>query len=228
MGGARAHVLGLVPELPSSAPDHEVLLVAQPDLLDERPSLPSTWTFRAERAPSPRISSQLKKLAWEQRALPRIAQRWRTDVLLSFGSFVPLRAPCPTVLEAGNALPFTRAYWQVLSREPRLVQVEAHARWALLWASLRAAKRVLTPTRAMRVDLVTRLPDLLKKGDVALGGVAPIFRTRRWRQPANGTIVLGVSKHGINKELDVLVAALPAFPRPCHPSRLSLPRPPPH
>jgi glycosyltransferase involved in cell wall biosynthesis len=213
MGGARAHVIGLVPELASIAPDDEVLLVAQPDLLDELPPLPSTWTFRAERAPSPGISSQLKKLAWEQRALPRIAQRWRTDVLLSFGSFVPLRAPCPTVLEAGNALPFTRAYWQVLSREPRLVQVEAHARWALLWASLRAAKRVLTPTRAMRVDVVTRLPDLLKKVDVALWGVAPIFRSRRWRQPANGRTVLGVSKHGINKEFDVLVAALPALRR---------------
>src|SRR5258708_39883262 len=128
MGGARAHVLGLVPELASIAPDDEVLLIAQPDLLDELPPLPPTWTFRAERAPSPGISSQLKKLAWEQRALPRIAQRLRTDVLLSFGSFVPLRAPCPTVLEAGNALPFTRAYWQGPSPQPRPVPAAAPAR----------------------------------------------------------------------------------------------------
>jgi glycosyltransferase involved in cell wall biosynthesis len=213
MGGARAHVLGLVPELASIAPDDEVLLLAQPDLLDELPAVPPTWTFRSERGPSPGAKSQLKQLAWEQRVLPRIAKRWRADVLLSFGSFVPLRAPCPTVLEAGNALPFTRAYWQVLSREPLLVQVEAHARWALLLASLRAAKRVLTPTRAMRVDVVTRVPELLKKVDVALWGVAPIFRTRRWSQPANGRTVLGVSKHGINKEFDVLVAALPALRR---------------
>ena len=213
MGGARAHVLGLVPELASIAPDDEVLLIAQPDLLDELSPLPPTWTFRAERAPSPGITSQLKQLAWEQRALPRIARRWRADVLLSFGSFVPLRAPCPTVLEAGNALPFTRAYWQVLSREPLLVQVEAHARWALLLASLRAANRVLTPTRAMRVDVVTRVPDLLKKVDVALWGVAPIFRTRRWSRPTSDMTILGVSKHGINKEFDVLVAALPALRR---------------
>jgi glycosyltransferase involved in cell wall biosynthesis len=213
MGGARAHVLGLVPELATIAPDDDVLLVAQPDLLDELPPLPAAWTFRAERAPLPGIKSQLKQLAWEQRGLPRIATRWRADVLLSFGSFVPLRAPCPTVLEAGNALPFTRAYWQVLSREPLLARVEAHARWALLLASLRAATRVLTPTRAMRVDVVTRVPDLLKKVDVALWGVAPIFRTLRWSQPANDTTILGVSKHGINKEFDVLVAALPALRR---------------
>ena len=157
MGGARAHVLGLVPELASMAPDDDVLLIAQPDLLDELPPVPPTWTFRAERAPLPGIKSQLKQLVWEQRVLPRIARRWRADVLLSFGSFVPLRPPCPTVLEAGNALPFTRAYWQVLSRESLLVQLEAQARWTLLQASLRAARRVLTPTRAMRVDVVTRV-----------------------------------------------------------------------
>jgi len=213
MGGARAHVLGLVPELASMAPDDDVLLIAQPDLLDELPPLPPTWTLRAERAPLPGVKFQLRQLAWEQRALPRIARRWRADVLLSFGSFVPLRSLCPTVLEAGNALPFTRAYWQVLTREPLLVQVEAHARWALLLASLRAAKRVLTPTRAMRVDVVTRVPDLLKKVDVALWGVAPIFRSLRWSQPSGALAILGVSKHGINKEFDVLVAALPALRR---------------
>jgi glycosyltransferase involved in cell wall biosynthesis len=212
MGGARAHVLGVVPELASRAPEDDVLLIAQPDLLDELPALPPTWTCRAEHTPLPGIRFQLRQLAWEQLRLPRIAERWRADVLLSFGSFVPLRAPCPTVLEAGNALPFTRAYWQVLTREPVQAQVEAHARWALLLASLRTAKRVLTPTRAMRVDVVTRVPDLLRKVDVALWGVAPIFRTLRWSQPP-GDVILGVSKHGINKEFDVLVAALPALRR---------------
>jgi glycosyltransferase involved in cell wall biosynthesis len=213
MGGARAHVLGLVPELASIAPDDEVLLIAQPDLLGELPSLPSTWMLRAQRAESRGgLQFQLGQLAWEQRGLPRIARRWRADVLLSFGSFVPLRAPCPTVLEAGNALTFTQAYWPVLRREPALVQVEAHARWALLRASLRAATRVLTPTRAMRLDVVTRLPDLLNKVDVALWGVAPIFHQLRWSPPP-GEVILGVSKHGINKEFDVLVAALPALRR---------------
>ena len=214
MGGARAHVLGLVPELAACAPDDEVLLIAQPDLLRELPPLPATWALRAEHtSPQGGLKVQLGQLAWEQRGLTHIAARWRADVLLSFGSFVPLRAPCPTVLEAGNALPFTAAYWRVLGREPWLVQVEAHARWALLRASLRAAKRVLTPTRAMRLDVVTRLPGLLEKIDVALWGVAPIFRTLRWRQRPADLTILGVSKHGINKEFDVLVAALPALRR---------------
>jgi alpha-1,3-rhamnosyl/mannosyltransferase len=115
------------------------------------------------------------------------------------------------VLEAGNALPFTRAYWQVLGREPIRVQLEEQARWLLLRASLRAAARVLTPTRAMRQDVVTSLPDLLNRVDVGLWGVADVFRQTRWSDPGSEVgedVVLGVSKHGINKEFDVLVRAL--------------------
>jgi glycosyltransferase involved in cell wall biosynthesis len=209
MGGARAHVLGLVPELAAIAPDDEVCLIAHPDLIAELPKLPDEWTLQVNRGES---KSFLSRLAWEQRVLPRIAELWRADVLLSFGSFVPLRAPCATVLEAGNALPFTRAYWQVLNREPIRVQLEDRARWILLRASLRAAERVLAPTRAMRQDVVTRMPDLLPKVDVALWGVAPVFRAARWTEP-QGDLVLGVSKHGINKEFDVLIAALPHLHR---------------
>jgi glycosyltransferase involved in cell wall biosynthesis len=218
MGGARAHVLGLVPELAAVAPDDHGLLIAQPDLIDELPTMPHNWSARPERAQE---RGFVGRLAWEQRVLPRIAARWRADVLLSFGSFVPLRSPVPTVLEAGNALPFTRAYWHVLQRESLRLQLEEQARWLLLRASLRAAARVLTPTRAMRQDVVTSMPELLDKVDVALWGVAPIFRSRRWSN-APTDVVLGVSKHGINKEFDVLVAALPHVRRRWHGVRLVL------
>lgn len=204
MGGARAHVLGLVPELAMLDPNDAGLLIAQPDLIAELPPLLANWSVRAERA---QRRGFVGRLAWEQRVLPRIARDWRADVLLSFGAFVPLRSPCPTVLEAGNALPFTRAYWHVLGREPARVQLEEQARWLLLRASLRAAARVLTPTRAMRQDVVTSMPDLLDKVDVDLWGVADVFRQTRWSDPGHD-VVLGVSKHGINKEFDVLIRAL--------------------
>ncbi|HEX8967345.1 MAG TPA: glycosyltransferase [Chloroflexota bacterium] len=218
MGGARAHVLGLVPELARLAPADQVLLLAQPDLVAELPELPATWTVRAERA---HRRGFLGRLVWEQRVLPRLAERWHADVLLSFGSFVPLRSGCPSVLEAGNALPFTSAYWGVLEREPLRLRVEERARWRLLRASLHAATRVLVPTRAMRQDVVTRLPRLGPKVDVALWGVAPVFHRLRW-SPPDGDIVLGVSKHGINKEFDVLVSALPRLVRSWSSLRLVL------
>jgi glycosyltransferase involved in cell wall biosynthesis len=203
MGGARAHVLGLVPELARLAPDDEVLLLAQPDLLADLPPLPATWKLRAEQ---PQRRGFLARLAWEQLALPRLANRWRADVLVSFGSFVPLRADCPTVLEAGNALPFTRAYWDALRREPLRLRLSELMRLLLLRASLEAATRILAPTRAMRTDVVSSLPRLAERVDVAVWGVAEVFHAARW-QPG-GQAVLGVSKHGINKEFDVLVAAM--------------------
>jgi glycosyltransferase involved in cell wall biosynthesis len=205
MGGARAHLLGLLPELATIAPDDSVLLLAQPDLISDLPPLPPTWSVHAEQA---HRRGFLGRLAWEQDRLPRVAERWGADVLLSFGSFVPLRCPCPTVLEAGNALPFTRAYWDVLRTESARMRLAEYARWGLLRASLHAAERVLVPTRAMRQDVVLRLPEIGDRVDVALWGVAPVFHAQRWRQPA-GESVLGVSKHGINKEFDVLVGTLP-------------------
>jgi alpha-1,3-rhamnosyl/mannosyltransferase len=204
MGGARAHVLGLVPELARLAPDDQVLLLAQPDLLADLPPLPPTWTLRAEQ---PQQRGFLSRLAWEQLVLPRVANAWRADVLLSFGSFVPLRAGCPTVLEAGNALPFTRAYWQALRAEPPRVRLAELARLLLLRACLDSATRILTPTRAMRTDVVTSLPCLAERVDVAVWGVADVFHAARWQRPP-GQAVLGVSKHGINKEFDVLVEAI--------------------
>jgi glycosyltransferase involved in cell wall biosynthesis len=209
MGGAQAHVLGLTPELAALSPDDAGLLIAQPELIRALPLLPPNWTARAERA---QTRGFVGRLIWEQRVLPRIAQRWGADVVLSFGSFVPLQSSCRSVLEAGNALQFTPAYWRIIRRESVRVQVEEHARWALLRASLRAAARVLVPTHAMRAEVVARLPDLAARVDVALWGVAPIFQQRRWSDPGED-VVLGVSKHGINKEFDVLIATLPGLRR---------------
>jgi glycosyltransferase involved in cell wall biosynthesis len=203
MGGARAHVLGLVPELARLAPDDRVLLLAQPDLLADLPPLPATWKLRPEQ---PQQRGFLARLVWEQLALPRLADRWRADVLVSFGSFVPLRPGCSTVLEAGNALPFTRAYWEALRREPVRLRLAELMRLLLLRASLESATRILAPTRAMRTDVVSSVPSLADRVDVAVWGVSDVFHAARW-QPG-GQAVLGVSKHGINKEFDVLVAAI--------------------
>ncbi len=205
MGGARSHLVGLVPELADLHPESRFLLVAQPDLFDALPPLPDSWEPRSERA---QHRGFVGRLAWEQRSLPSVADAWGADVLLSFGSFVPLRSRVPRVLEAGNALPFTRAYWQLLRRQPARAVAEELTRWLLLQASLRASARVLVPSRSMRQDVVARLPDLADRVDVALWGVADVFHRERWAEPA-GCAVLGVSKHGINKEFDMLVSALP-------------------
>lgn len=203
VGGARTHLMGLVPELAVLAPEDAFLLIAQPGLIDALPRLPANWECRAERAQQ---RGFLGRLRWEQAVLPRTAKEWGADVLLSFGSFVPLQADCARVLEAGNALPFTRAYWLWVAGQSLRVQAEELARWLLLRSSLLASTRVLVPTRAMRQDVVTRVHTLADRVDVVLWGVSDLFRIARWQGPGSG-VILGVSKHGVNKEFDVLVAA---------------------
>jgi glycosyltransferase involved in cell wall biosynthesis len=209
MGGARAHVLGLLPELARLEPRDDYLVLAQPDLLAELPTPPSHWRLVPERA---QARGSLRRLAWEQLALPRLARDWGADVLLSFGSFIPLRASCAAVLEAGNALPFTPAYWRALRNASATTRAEELARWLLLRRSLNAATRILAPTRAMRQDVAACLPKVARRIDVAAWGVAEQFHRRAWEDP-DADVVLGVSKHGINKEFHVLVAALPRLLR---------------
>lgn len=204
MGGARTHLLGMVPELAALAdPADRFLLLAQPDLLSALPALPDAWGLHPERAEQ---RGFVGRLLFEQMGLPRIARQWGADVLISFGSFIPLRIACPTVLEAGNALQFTPAYWRWLRGEEPRVQAGEVARWLLLQASLNASTRVLTPSRSMRHDVILRLPRLASRVDVAFWGVARQFTRTVWAAPGTRTI-LGVSKHGVNKEFDVLVAA---------------------
>jgi glycosyltransferase involved in cell wall biosynthesis len=205
MGGARAHVLGLLPELARLEPTDAYLVIAQPDLLAELPSLPGSWTLQPDRAQERRLAH---RLAWEQLTLPRLGKSWGADVLLSFSSFIPVHASCPAVLEAGNALPFTPAYWRALRSAPAAKRAEELARWLLLRSSLNAAARILAPTRAMRQDVAASLPWVARRIDVAVWGVAEQFHCRRWSDPG-ADVLLGVSKHGINKEFHVLIAALP-------------------
>ena len=67
------------------------------------------------------------------------------------------------------------------------------------------------------------LPDVIDRVDVTLWGVAAAFLSddARWSDPGGATL-LGVSKHGINKEFDVLIAALPRLQRRWHGVRVVL------
>jgi len=88
-----------------------------------------------------------------------------------------------------------------------VVQVEAHARWELRWASLRAANGAQAEAR-MRGDVVTRLPDLLKKVDaMARWASRRSFRKRRWCIRANGRPLWACPRRASTSEFDVLVAA---------------------
>jgi glycosyltransferase involved in cell wall biosynthesis len=114
----------------------------------------------------------------------------------------------PVVLHASNALPFSRVYWDRVSRQSVAAYAAELARWALLDASFRASARLLVPSRSLRQDVLSAFPALASRVDVAPLGVADAFHAARWQPPATPT-VLGLSRHAISKEFDVLVAAAP-------------------
>lgn len=218
MGGARTHVLGLAQTYASTFPDDHVLLVAQPEILRALADLPSTWTPRAEPA---QTRGNVGRFVWEQLVLPRLARQWGADVLLSYGSFVPLRSPCPTVLHASNALPFTPRYWHRLRSYPPATQVGAHLRWSLLRRSLQRATRILTPSRAMCQMIAQTLPTTADRLDVAPLGVGLPFHQARWQPPPSPEI-LAVSLHGVNKEFDILLHAFDRLRRDYPTAKLAL------
>jgi hypothetical protein len=47
MGGARSHLMGLVPELAAIGADDQFLLLAQPELIEALGPLPGNWETRA-------------------------------------------------------------------------------------------------------------------------------------------------------------------------------------
>lgn len=213
MGGARTHLLGLAAAYGARWPADRVLLLAQPEALAALAHLPASWERRPERAQQ---RGELGRMLWEQLALPVVARAWRADVLLSFGSFLPLGASGATVLHASNALPFSSRYRALVAGQARPAQLRERSRWALHRASLSRATRVLVPTRAMQALLTGWNPAYGRKANLAPLGVDAAFHAATWRPPATPS-VLGLSHHGVNKEFDVLVQAL-ALVRSKHPT----------
>jgi len=90
------------------------------------------------------------RLLWEQAVLPWRLRRRKTDVLFCAGNFCPLWTRVPVVLLSANALYFSPRYAKELLRR-------RHWGWALRHAlkgklavwSARAARQVVTPTKAM-------------------------------------------------------------------------------
>ena len=186
MGGARAHVVNLVPELAALAPDDQVLLdrPARPD----RRAAGAAVELDAARASGrrrARFSAASPGSSACCRASPRAGGP--TCCCRSAASCRCGRRARPCSKPA-TPCPSRSAYWQLLEREPPRLQFEEQARWLLLRASLRAASRVLVPTRAMRQDVVTRLPDLLDQSRRrAVGRCAGLSRSVRWQRARRAT-----------------------------------------
>ncbi len=103
------------------------------------------------------LQNRLAHAAWDLWGVARLAARTQADVLVSLLNFGPVRSPVPHVLFQRNPTYFCEDYLRTLSRTGL---IEVAATRALAHAVMRASRRIITPSAAMREMIRNYYPDL--------------------------------------------------------------------
>ena len=132
--------------------------------------------------------SPVYRLVWEQTIWPRIVRQIKPDVLFSSANFGLLRSPVPQLLLMREGGLFDPFYLRYVSPDQGLrVAMNRVLRRRLMLASIRAADRVMTPTRTMKDLLVRWTPE--SAGKIAVNSYGTLEDTfaspgtrRAWRE----------------------------------------------
>jgi len=160
------------------------------------------------------LRGRLAHAAWDQWGVSRVAAREHVDVLVSLLNFGPVRPPVPHVLFQRNPTYFCEYYLRSLTRRQAL---EVAAVRGLAHAAMRGARRIVTPSAAMRDMIRTFYPDLPEERFrvVPHGFGLDVFRTAlALPDPAaaaiersEGTRLLYVSHAASYKGVEILLEA---------------------
>ncbi|MCZ2838603.1 glycosyltransferase family 4 protein [Modestobacter sp. VKM Ac-2985] len=168
-GGVGRYLDGVLPALGER--DVDLLVVAQPhDVAGFARTVPAAEVVAA---PGPAARRPVR-LAWEQSGLPRLARRWRADVLHSPHYTLPLAAPVPVVVTVHDATFFT----------DRAVHSPVKARFFRGATRLagRCAAALIAPSEATRAEVAREADVDPGKIHVAWHGVDDTV----FRPPADG------------------------------------------
>ena len=217
-GGAITYLANLLPELPALEPGDRFLLIAPRDALDRlSPALSSPAVETEAYVHPPR--RQARRLLFDQVSVPRLARRFRADLLFSANGFGTAASGCPEVLLVRNALYFCERL-EERYRELRRSRRTLLLRRAWTRLSIRGAQAVVFPTLAMRdrvsayVGLGGRRTAVLPYGfdrERFFSGERPdpaaLAPTEQWRR-AGRRVLLFVSGYSTHKNFETLVDAL--------------------
>jgi len=161
------------------------------------------------------VANPAAQLVWHTLRVPRLARRERSDAVVSLLNFGPIRTDVPHVVFQRNALPFSGVY---LSRATRRAAARTRLHRALLVRIMRHARRIVTPTAAMR-DLILSacpavpaapfrvIPHAVDLERLAARALPPDLR--RLLDEGDGQArVLYVSHHGPCKNFETLIGAV--------------------
>lgn len=151
MGGAATHLPNFLETAGRRYPDDAFIACVNSEW--RLPALPPNVRLIDVGA----LRNRVAHAAWDQWGIARVAVRERADVLLSLLNFGPIRSPVPHVVLERNPVYFCPFHLATLGRVRAL---EVSAIRALAHAVMRGARRVVTPSAAMREMIRAYCPDL--------------------------------------------------------------------
>ena len=167
-GGAVTYLINLLSELKNSENEEHYLVIAPQETLDVLSDSLSSPFIEAHTYPHPPVR-QLRRIAFDQFEVARLARRFSADVLFSANGFGTYQSPCPEALLVRNGLYFSRLLetrMESIQHSTRSIQLRR------LWSrlSIRGADSVIFPTQAMqkRVGEFVSIPER-KQGVIHYG-----------------------------------------------------------
>jgi glycosyltransferase involved in cell wall biosynthesis len=220
MGGAVTHLQNILDRLPEELPRAHIIVYVPEGTTAALPKRAGV-----EVRPYPYASTQgLRRLYFDQVAVPRRAARERVDVLFSATGFGTLWSPVPQVLLVRNMKYFDPQFQAKCEELGRSFRGTRLRRWHSL-LSIWAADTVLFPTRAMQATVASHVSldgtathPLHYGFDADTFGAepAPSAPNPCIKEESEGPTLLNVSTYAIHKNLETLVEALPRL-RDQHP-----------
>lgn len=159
--GVSGYIRQLLMHLPAAAPDLHLTAFV--------PAISQDTSFDLELRQSAHWDTQhpLRRILWEQLALPLVAQRTRLDLLHGSVNVNPAISPCPSVVTVHDLsfMRFPQAF-PALQRLYLRTQVRRSAR---------GARRVIAVSEATRRDVTALFGVPAERIDVVYNGVDPSF-----------------------------------------------------
>ena len=209
MGGALSHLRNVVKAWKSASRDHDIWILASPVHVEELGSLslPSNIHLLS---PGASLHSSASAFIWTYVSLPSLIKRLQAEVLVSMHNLAPRINMCPTVLLVSNALYFSRIYEREIRGLDSRLYWDMRLRRLLVKQSMSAADVVVTPTEALKEEILRMCKLERERIRVAPWGVdSSIFRTRKRESTSidGKANLLYVSHHAPHKGFPVLVEA---------------------
>ena len=147
-GGAVTYLINLLSEFSRTETGDRYLVIAPQETLDVLSDSLQSPFIEAFTYPHPPVR-QLRRIAFDQIQVSRLAHRFSADVLFSANGFGTYKSPCPEALLIRNALYFS----ELLQNKMESIQhstrsIHLRRLWSRL--SIRGADAVLFPTLAMQ------------------------------------------------------------------------------